>query len=107
MPILYSIRCKGFDMARIATGADSLTPEERSALMSKVRFKGNKSTEGVLVNHLVSNSIDGWICHPAGVLGRPDFFFLQSRSLSLWTDAFGMVALNVIATYLGHEQSFG
>jgi DNA mismatch endonuclease (patch repair protein) len=64
---------------RIVKGLrDRLTTEERSALMAKVRGKGNRSTEMRVAAHLIRAGIRGWKRHPQ-LLGRPDFYFEQAR----------------------------
>ena len=59
--------------------------EERSALMGKVKSKGNRSTEVRVARTLEKLGIEGWIQHPAGVIGHPDFFFPEVR-LALFVD---------------------
>ena len=58
---------------------DSLTPAERSTLMSKVRARGNSSTEMRVMAKLIEIGISGWVRHPSCVLGQPDFFFSGHR----------------------------
>src|SRR5579864_2664664 len=60
-------------------GTDPLTPKARSALMSSVRSRGNRSTEVAVERALDSQRIRGWIKHPNSVVGRPDFFFRKYR----------------------------
>jgi len=57
---------------------DRITPEQRSALMSKVVGKGNKSTERRLVSILRSCGIKGWRRH-LPLPGTPDFTFRQEK----------------------------
>ena len=59
--------------------------EERSALMGKVKSKGNRSTEVRVARTLEKLGIEGWIKHPTGVIGHPDFFFPEVR-LALFVD---------------------
>lgn len=58
---------------------DTITKEQRSALMSRIRSTGNRSTELRLRMGLVRNSVAGWTLHPRNVAGRPDFWFGQTR----------------------------
>jgi DNA mismatch endonuclease (patch repair protein) len=57
---------------------DSLTKEARSQLMSRVRGRGNKSTELVLVHCLRRGHLHGWRRH-VQMLGTPDFVFRKGR----------------------------
>jgi DNA mismatch endonuclease (patch repair protein) len=54
---------------------DPLTKPERSELMSKVRSRGNRSTEMAVESALLAFDIRGWVKHPDGIPGRPDFYF--------------------------------
>lgn len=61
---------------RIVRGRrDPLTKPERSGLMSKVRNRGNRSTEMAVESVLSAFDIRGWVKHPNGVPGCPDFYF--------------------------------
>jgi DNA mismatch endonuclease (patch repair protein) len=64
---------------------DMLSKTERSALMSKVRSRGNRSTEVRLRLALVRARISGWELHPESVPGRPDFWFAAKR-MALFVD---------------------
>ena len=64
---------------------DTLTVEQRSSLMSKVRSKGNRSTELLVKSVLQEREITGWTRHPSDVPGRPDFYF-PDRRLLLFVD---------------------
>jgi len=64
---------------------DPLSKAERSALMGKVRNKGNKSTEQVVELRLSLENISGWVKHPSSVLGRPDFYFPEVK-LAIFVD---------------------
>ena len=57
---------------------DSLTRPERSKLMSRIRGKGNASTEGRLVALLRACGVTGWRRH-LPLPGRPDFTFRAPR----------------------------
>lgn len=65
--------------------ADTISKIERSALMAKVRGKGNRSTEGRVEHALRTNAIMGWTKHPKHVPGTPDFYFPTAR-LALFVD---------------------
>lgn len=58
--------------------ADTFSQDERSAIMSKVRSSGNKSTELKLINYFSEKHITGWRRHYP-VTGHPDFVFLRER----------------------------
>lgn len=58
--------------------ADVMTGVERSALMAKIRGRGNRSTELSLLLRLRSAKLTGWRRH-AGVPGRPDFVFRREK----------------------------
>ncbi|CCF86130.1 very short patch repair endonuclease [Nitrolancea hollandica] len=64
---------------------DSLSPDERSERMARVRSTGNRSTEGRVEAALVSSGISGWEKHPRDIPGKPDFFFDRYR-LALFID---------------------
>ena len=51
----------------------------RSLAMSKIRGRGNLTTEVPLRYAMVKAGISGWRMHPV-LPGRPDFFFLPSQS---------------------------
>jgi DNA mismatch endonuclease (patch repair protein) len=48
--------------------------------MSRIRGRGNRSTERAMTALFRSNRITGWRRHPAYVFGRPDFYFSQLRT---------------------------
>ena len=56
-----------------------MSPEQRSALMAKVKSKGNRSTEVRVVAALEKEGLSGWMQHPNEVAGHPDFFFPQQK----------------------------
>ncbi len=68
---------------------DIYSPAERSALMSKVRSTGNRSTEGQVEAALLTAGIAGWEKHARLGTGRsanrPDFYFPDLR-LALYVD---------------------
>jgi DNA mismatch endonuclease (patch repair protein) len=47
--------------------------------MSKIRGKGNRSTEGKVQKELDRGGIGGWVKHPRGIPGCPDFYFPNLR----------------------------
>ena len=59
--------------------SDPLSQTDRSKLMSKVRSKGNRSTELRAVAELERLGINGWTRHPDDILGHPDIFFPDKR----------------------------
>jgi DNA mismatch endonuclease, patch repair protein len=58
--------------------ADTFSKVERSAVMQKVKSKGNKSTEQKLINLFKENGIKGWRRNYP-VVGKPDFVFLKQK----------------------------
>jgi DNA mismatch endonuclease (patch repair protein) len=57
---------------------DVFTKEKRSEVMSLIRGKGNKRTEGVLVKLFREEGITGWRRH-LKLPGKPDFTFRKER----------------------------
>lgn len=57
---------------------DNLTPEQRSYGMSRVRGRGNASTELRMVALLREHGLRGWRRH-APIAERPDFVFPRER----------------------------
>jgi DNA mismatch endonuclease (patch repair protein) len=57
---------------------DSLTKEQRSKLMSRIRSRGNKRTELVFAAILRAYKITGWRRHQS-LPGTPDFIFRCER----------------------------
>ena len=53
---------------------DIVTTEKRSEIMSKVKNKGNKSTEQAFLSLLKMYKIEGWT-QQYDILGTPDFAF--------------------------------
>lgn len=58
--------------------SDTFSKEERSAIMQKVKSKGNKSTEQRLIEIFKQHGIKGWRRNYT-VIGKPDFVFLNSK----------------------------
>ena len=64
---------------------DTVSPAIRSAIMSKVRSKGNKSTEGKLRAILAGAGIKGWRTNARNITGTPDVAFEKKR-LAIFVD---------------------
>ena len=58
--------------------ADRLTRAQRSMVMSRIRSKGNRSTELRLIELMRRERITGWRRH-LRIVGCPDFVFLRAR----------------------------
>lgn len=71
--------------SRLPGGLFSNVTPLRSQIMSAIRSRGNKSTEMVLRMALVRAKMGGWIMHPKGVPGKPDFFF-AANNLAVFVD---------------------
>ena len=54
-------------------------PVVRSRTMGRIRSKGNKTTEVRFRFALVRRGIKGWVLHPKGITGSPDFYFPKKR----------------------------
>ncbi len=54
---------------------DKVSRKVRSKNMSRIRSKGNRSTEKKLRSLLMRNSIRNWRMHRQDILGCPDFAF--------------------------------
>ena len=65
--------------------ADTVNKETRSKIMSRIRSKGNRSTEIAMRMLLVRAGISGWRLHPKGVTGNPDFIFPETH-LAIFVD---------------------
>lgn len=63
---------------------DVFTQEKRSELMSRIKGKGNKDTELVMIQILRSHHISGWRRNQA-VFGKPDFVFPKQK-VALFVD---------------------
>jgi DNA mismatch endonuclease, patch repair protein len=57
---------------------DVFTKAKRSEVMSRIRGRGNKKTELLLVRLFRVEGITGWRRHSA-LIGRPDFAFCKHR----------------------------
>lgn len=58
--------------------SDNMSREKRSMTMSRIRSKGNASTELKMVELLEQNQIQGWWRHP-NITGKPDLVFIQQK----------------------------
>lgn len=58
---------------------DIVDRKTRSYVMSRIRKKGNRSTELRAIAVLRAHGITGWICHPTHIVGRPDLYFPAQR----------------------------
>jgi len=63
---------------------DVFTKEKRSEVMSLIKGKGNKRTEGLLVKIFQEAGITGWR-RQLKILGKPDFTFRKER-LTVFVD---------------------
>jgi DNA mismatch endonuclease (patch repair protein) len=63
---------------------DVFTKEKRSEVMSKIRGRGNRGTEGAMVAFFRRHGITGWRRHQA-VFGKPDFVFPKLK-LAVFVD---------------------
>jgi DNA mismatch endonuclease (patch repair protein) len=64
--------------------ADVFTQEKRSEVMSRIKGKGNKDTELVMIQILRNHHISGWRRNQA-VFGKPDFVFPKQK-VALFVD---------------------
>lgn len=64
---------------------DPLSEGERSERMSRVRSRGNRSTELHVEGKFVEQGIGGWIKHPKELPGKPDFYF-PGEKLAVFVD---------------------
>jgi DNA mismatch endonuclease (patch repair protein) len=63
---------------------DVFTKAKRSAVMSRIRGRGNKDTELALIKLFRQHRITGW-CRNQKVFGKPDFVFRRNR-LAIFAD---------------------
>jgi len=77
-------------------GMDLYSPQKRSAIMAKIKSKGNASTEMKFEALLNEHNIGGWEKHYK-IIGNPDFVFSKLKiaifidgALYLLTALFGM-----------------
>lgn len=63
---------------------DNMSREKRSFTMSRIRAKGNLSTELKMVELLRRNGIHGWRRHQK-IVGNPDFIF-RDKKIAIFID---------------------
>jgi len=68
----------------VAMMADVFSEKKRSEVMSKIRGKGNLSTEKRMISLLRKHQIKGWRRH-LNVAGKPDFAFKREK-VALFVD---------------------
>jgi DNA mismatch endonuclease, patch repair protein len=71
--------------AKLQGGRFKNVSKTRSQIMSSIRGKRNKSTEGRLRFVLVRRGVNGWKLNPSSFPGKPDFLFLK-RKLAVFVD---------------------
>lgn len=59
--------------------ADTMSSLKRSQLMSRVRSKGNKTTESAMVSAFRKVGVKGWLRHSKVGRCRPDFAFRKEK----------------------------
>jgi DNA mismatch endonuclease (patch repair protein) len=64
--------------ARPPARPDPLSPAQRSALMARVRSRGNASTEEAVARALRAHRVTGWL-RRTRLPGSPDFYFPLAR----------------------------
>jgi DNA mismatch endonuclease (patch repair protein) len=64
---------------------DVFSKAKRSDVMSKIRGRGNRSTERRMAAMLRARRISGWQMHRSDIPGTPDFYFPELR-LALFID---------------------
>jgi DNA mismatch endonuclease (patch repair protein) len=62
----------------MSSGQDIFSKHERSKIMSRIRGRGNRSTELAMVNLFRSHRITGWRRHYP-ITGKPDFAFPKNK----------------------------
>lgn len=65
--------------------ADTISSQERSRLMSRVKSKGNLTTEVAMVRIMRAGGVVGWRRHVKVFSFRPDFVFRKER-VALFVD---------------------
>ena len=58
---------------------DNLSPEDRKKNMSRIRSRGNRSTERRLRSSLVGAGVSGFNMHVPSLPGKPDFSFPRQK----------------------------
>ena len=70
---------------KLRNGVFNKVSPVRSKIMSSIRGKHNKSTEGKLRMALIKAGLKGWVLHPSDIFGKPDVFF-QEKRLAIFVD---------------------
>jgi len=71
--------------AKLQGGRFKNVSKTRSQIMSSIRGKRNKSTEGRLRFVLVRRGVSGWKLNPISLPGKPDFLFPEGK-LAVFVD---------------------
>ena len=69
---------------------DVFTKAKRSEVMSRIRGRGNKTTEQALAKLMRRHGITGWRRNQK-IFGKPDFIFPKLKLAFLWTVVSGTV----------------
>ncbi len=64
---------------------DTFSRKVRSAIMSSVKSRGNKTTEWPLRSRFVQAGVKGWRMHPKGLPSVPDFCF-PHKKMAIFVD---------------------
>ena len=64
---------------------DVFSKAKRSEVMSRIRGRGNRSTERRMAAILRARAISGWRLHSPDIPGKPDFYFEKPR-IALFID---------------------
>lgn len=75
---------EGQELIRQVAVPDVFSQAKRSAVMSRIRGRGNRDTEVAFARFLRSNGITGWR-RQASLFGKPDFVFRRQR-LAVFVD---------------------
>ena len=74
--VLVKVRRMRKDLKKkLKGGAFTGVTKVRSQAMSKIRGKGNKSTEARFRGALIRHRVRGWKLHPKAIGGHPDIYF--------------------------------
>ena len=84
---------------------DVFTKEKRSEVMSLIKGKGNKRTEGALIKIFKEYGITGWRRH-LKLPGKPDFTFRKER-LTVFVDRQGADAFHGFTAHATTVQMIG
>jgi DNA mismatch endonuclease, patch repair protein len=78
LPKRVSSSSRGTPRNSTRRAKDLLSPAQRAERMSRIRGKGNKSTEGRVASLFRREGITGWRRH-AALPGKPDFYFARDK----------------------------